>query len=57
MTPPKKKSDRKENLVRVRVTDEQKTAFEAAAARSGMDLSTFARVCMLEKTRALGVKV
>jgi uncharacterized protein (DUF1778 family) len=57
MTPPKKKNERKENLVRVRVTDEQKGAFEAAAARSGMDLSTFARVCMLEKTRTLGIKI
>jgi uncharacterized protein (DUF1778 family) len=57
MTPPKKKTERKENLVRVRVTDEQKTAFEAAAARSGMDLSTFARVCMLEKARAIGIKI
>jgi uncharacterized protein (DUF1778 family) len=57
MTPPKKKKDRKEDLVRVRVTDGQKRAFEMAAAKEGMDLSTFARVAMIEKARRSGVEV
>lgn len=57
MRPKKKAPDKKEDLVRVRVTDGQKRAFEAAAAREGMDLSTFARVAMLEKARRAGVEI
>jgi len=57
MTPPKKKSDRKENLLRARVTDAQKRVFEAAAAKEGMDLSTFARVSMIEKARRAGFEI
>jgi uncharacterized protein (DUF1778 family) len=57
MTPPKKKNDRKENLLRARVTDAQKRVFEAAAAKEGMDLSTFARVSMIEKARRAGFEI
>jgi uncharacterized protein (DUF1778 family) len=57
MTPPKKKVERKENIIRVRATDAQKRAFEAAAAREGMDVSTFARVSMIEKARRAGIEI
>jgi uncharacterized protein (DUF1778 family) len=57
MTPTKRKTEKKEGLVRVRVTDAQKRAFETAAAKEGMDLSTFARVAMIEKARRAGVDV
>jgi uncharacterized protein (DUF1778 family) len=55
--PEKKKGERKDLLLHIRVTEEQKRAFEAAATRTGMDVSTFARVCMLEKARAAGIKI
>jgi len=57
MQPRKKKAERKETLVRVRVTDAQKRAFESAAAKEGMDLSTFARVSMIEKSRRAGIEI
>jgi uncharacterized protein (DUF1778 family) len=57
MAPPKKKADRKESIVRVRVTDGQKKAFDTAAVREGMDLSTFARVAMIEKARRAGIEI
>jgi hypothetical protein len=57
MRPTKKKGDLKEQMLRVRVTDVQKKAFENAAARDGMDLSTFARVAMIEKARRAGVEI
>jgi hypothetical protein len=41
----------------VRVTDVQKRAFEASASKEGMDLSTFARVAMIEKARRSGVEI
>lgn len=44
-------------MLRIRVTDAQKKAFEEAAARDGMDLSTYARVAMIEKARRAGVEI
>jgi uncharacterized protein (DUF1778 family) len=55
--PRKKTSDRKEAFIRVRVTDDLKKTLEAAAVRDGMDLSTFARVAMIEKARRAGTQV
>jgi uncharacterized protein (DUF1778 family) len=55
--PAKPKSEKKDLLLHVRVTEEQKKAFEAAASRSGMDVSTFARVCMLDRARTIGIKI
>jgi uncharacterized protein (DUF1778 family) len=57
MAPPKKKTEFKEGVVRVRVTDTQKRAFEAAAVKEGMDLSTFARVAMIEKARRSNIEI
>jgi hypothetical protein len=55
---PKKKSGPEKNLVvRARVTDAQMKAFTTAADREGMDLSTFARVAMIEKSRRAGVEI
>lgn len=55
--PAKQKGERKDLLLHIRVSEEQKKAFEAAATRSGMDVSTFARVCMLERARAIGIRI
>jgi hypothetical protein len=55
--PAKKKTEKKDDLIRVRVTDVQKRAFEESASKEGMDLSTFARVAMIEKARRSGVEI
>jgi len=47
----KKPEEKKEASIRVRLTDEQKALIEAAAERDGLDLSSYARVAMLEKAR------
>jgi uncharacterized protein (DUF1778 family) len=47
----KKPGEKKDNTVRIRLTDEQKKVIEAAAQTEGMDLSTFGRVAMLERAR------
>jgi uncharacterized protein (DUF1778 family) len=47
----KKPEDKKDASIRVRLTDEQKAIIEAAATRDGLDLSSYARVAMLEKAR------
>lgn len=39
----KPKGDRKEASVRIRMTDDQKKAFEAAALKEGLDLSGWMR--------------
>jgi uncharacterized protein (DUF1778 family) len=49
----KKPEEKKEASVRVRLTDEQKKFIEGVATRKGMDLSTFARVAMLEMAETL----
>lgn len=55
--PKKKAADRKAAQIHVLVTDEQKRAIAAAAARVGQEVSAFARDCMLEKAKALGIEV
>jgi hypothetical protein len=58
MTRPKKKeADRKGAQIHVLVTDEQKRAIAAAAAKLGVDVSAFGRECMIEKAKALGIKI
>jgi uncharacterized protein (DUF1778 family) len=47
----KKPDEKKDASIRVRLTDEQKAIIEAAASRDGLDLSSYARVAMLEKAR------
>ncbi len=41
--PEKSDEERKDEVIRVRVTAEQKAAFAAAAARAGYDISTWLR--------------
>jgi uncharacterized protein (DUF1778 family) len=55
--PTKKTADKKENVIKVRVTDAQKRALDTAAAKDGMDLSAFARHLMIERARYLGIEV
>lgn len=58
MTRPKKKAaDRKGAQIHVLVTDEQKRVIAAAAAKLGKEVSAFARDCMIEKAKALGIDV
>jgi uncharacterized protein (DUF1778 family) len=57
MRPKKKPAERKDSVIKIRVTDEHKRAFETAASKEGMDLSTFARVAMIEKSRRSGVEI
>ena len=47
----KKPGEKKDASIRVRLNNEQKAIIEAAAARDGLDLSSYARVAMLEKAR------
>jgi len=47
----KKPGEKKDASIRVRLTDDQKAIIEAAATRDGLDLSSYARVAMLEKAR------
>ena len=54
---PKAPSKRQETNIKIRVTDAQKRAIEAAAAKDGQDVSSFARHLMLERARALGIEV
>jgi uncharacterized protein (DUF1778 family) len=55
--PSKRKGERKEHMLRIRVTDEQKKAFEAAAVKLGADVSTFVRMAALERARKEGIDV
>ena len=55
--PKKKSGEKKEAFIRVRVTDDIKQKLEGAATRDGMDLSTFARVAMIEKARRGGTEL
>jgi uncharacterized protein (DUF1778 family) len=55
--PAKRKSERKEHMLRVRITDEQRKAFEEAAAKLGADVSTFVRMAALDRARREGVKI
>ena len=51
MRPKKQKAERKDQVVQVRVTDEQKKLLEVAADAAGADLSTWIRMVALEKAR------
>jgi uncharacterized protein (DUF1778 family) len=58
MVRPRKKADEKKDaFIRVRVTDDIKQKLEGAATKDGMDLSTFARVAMIEKARRGGTEI
>jgi uncharacterized protein (DUF1778 family) len=57
MRPKKQPSEIKGSIIKIRVTAEQKRAFETAAAREAMDLSVFVRIALIEKSRRSGVKI
>ena len=57
MAPKRRKTERKETFIKIRVTDEQKKVFEDAAARDGLDLSSFARNTMIQRAREAGFKI
>jgi len=50
-------SERKEEMFRVRVTDEQKRLFAAAAQRAGLDVSGWLRSLGIREATSLGVTV
>lgn len=47
----------KAEMLRIRVTHEQRVAFDTAAKRLGIGLSAFARMSMIERARREGVEV
>lgn len=56
--PKKAKADRRGHTLKVRVTDAENVAFEAATRLIGAaGISAFSRQAMLEKARSLGVKI
>jgi len=55
--PRKKDAEKKDSFVRTRVTEDLKKILESVAAADGMDISTFARVAMIEKARRAGAKI
>lgn len=52
----KSEGERKELLLRVRVTAEQKRVLTSAAEIAGLDVSSWLRAVGIERARALGVK-
>lgn len=48
--------DRKDLLIRVRVTPDQRRVLAAAAEKSGLDISGFLRALGIERARQLGVE-
>ena len=57
MRPKKKAADKRDTAVKILVTEAQKRALDAAAAKDGMTLSSFALHWMLERARVLGIDV
>ena len=55
--PTKRKSERKESHLHIRLTDDLKRKLEIAAAREGLDLSSFARSLMIRRARELGIEI
>ncbi len=52
--PKKPEADRKGDLVRVRVTAEQRTMFAEAAAKAGLDLSSWLRSLGIREAQKSG---
>ncbi len=52
--PEKLKEDRKDDVIRVRVTAEQKAALTAAATRAGSDVSTWLRMIGIREAQKTG---
>ena len=56
-TAPKREAAGKVAILQIRLTAEQKEAFDAAAQRLGIGLSAFSRMSMIERARAEGIEV
>jgi len=54
--PPKRKAERKSDVIRVLVTADQRRLFEAAAALAHIEVSTWMRIVAEERATAMGVK-
>lgn len=52
--PKKREKEKKDLILHIRVTAEQKRLLEQAAAHAGADLSTFVRMTALDRARAQG---
>jgi hypothetical protein len=55
--PPKPKKSAPLGHLHIRLSDELKRKLELAAARDGLDLSSFARTTMIRRARELGIEV
>lgn len=54
--PPKRKAEKKTDVIRVLVTADQRRLFEAAAAAAHVEVSTWMRIVAEERAVAMGVK-
>lgn len=52
--PEKSEKEKKDLILHIRVTAEQKLLLEQAATRAGADLSTYVRMTALERARGQG---
>jgi uncharacterized protein (DUF1778 family) len=55
--PPAKKNEKKMSHLHIRLTDDLKRKLEMAAAREGLDLSSFARNSMIRRARELNIEI
>jgi len=53
----KSEDERKELLIRVRVTVEQKRVLTNAAEKAGLDVSSWLRAVGIERARDLGIEI
>lgn len=49
--PPKKQPERRENILRIRLTDDERAELDASAQEKGLDSSTWARSELLQIAR------
>lgn len=49
--PKKDDADRRENVLRIRLTDEERAKLDAASALKALDTSTWARMVLIEKAK------
>jgi uncharacterized protein (DUF1778 family) len=54
---PKSKDETKEPVLRVRLSQEEQAAFQKAADKLHVNLSSFVRMTLVEKAKALGVEI
>lgn len=54
--PRKPDGETRENVLRIRLTDEERAAIDAAAKEKGLDTSTYARMELLTLAKKAGAK-